>query len=135
MLSTRSTCNKVTPAPSAPGIACTANVDTSASNSGNPRLPATKPARSSSPARKSAASAVAWCALSKPSASAVNSVISALNSLGGAGNRTLKPSALLVAQPSRDGCQDDVTPATPAAKHTVAHEQSNGRSVKGAENF
>jgi hypothetical protein len=34
------------PAPSAPGIARAAKVDTSASNSGNPRLPATKPARS-----------------------------------------------------------------------------------------
>jgi hypothetical protein len=40
-----------------------------------------------------------------------------------------------MAQPSRDGCQDDVTPIDAAWKHTVAHEQSNGRSVKSAENL
>src|ERR1700751_3491500 len=120
MLSTRSTRNNVTPAPSAPGIACTANVDTSASNSGNPRLPATKPAKSSIPARKSAASAVACCALSdrngKPSASSMNSVIPALNSLGGAGNRHRSPAPPPVAQASQDGCQADSTPDSGGAE-------------------
>ena len=111
MLSTRSTRNKVTPAPSAPGIARTANVDTSASNSGNPRLPATKPARSSIPARKSAASAVACCALSdpngKPSASSGNSVIPALNSPARIHTGARR---LLAAQPSREWF---VTPMVP----------------------
>jgi hypothetical protein len=38
-------------------------------------------------------------------------------------------------QPSRDGCQDHITPAAAAQKYAVAHEQSNGRNVKSAENF
>ena len=95
MLSNRSTRNKVTPAPSAPGIACTAKVDTSVSNAGNPRLPATKPANSLIPVRKSAASALTCCALSdldgKPSASSLNSVIPALINLAGTGHPHRSP--------------------------------------------
>lgn len=67
----RSVRSSVTPAPSAPGIAHSANVATRSSTSGNPMIPMTRPARSSRPARKSAASAPACsgvgggCAMSR----------------------------------------------------------------------
>src|ERR1700759_4711850 len=131
MLSSRSSCNKVTPAPSAPGIARTANVDTSASNSGNPRLSATKPARSSIPARKTAASALACRALSdpngKPSTSSVNSVIFALNYLGGAGNRHRSPASHPWRNRHEMVVRIDITPAGAEQKHTVASSLPRGK--------